>query len=96
MKRLRAEKRKGKGERPGKQVRQKHAKTKKSNLCDAKRGDWRKARISATCRDQQKISTTIHTLIIRAPEKRNPKTADPINVRNYEEHNEKAEAATNA
>ena len=38
-KRLRAEKRKGKGERPGTQVRQKHAKTKKSNLCDAKRGD---------------------------------------------------------
>ena len=58
-KRLRAEKRKGKGERPGTQVRQKHAETKKSDLCDAKRGDWRKARISATCRDQQKISTTI-------------------------------------
>ena len=40
--------------------------------------------------------THTHTLIIRSREKRNPKTADPLHVRNNEEHKEKAEAATNA
>ena len=40
--------------------------------------------------------TQKHTLIIRSREKRNPKTADPLHVRNNEEHKEQAEAATNA